>query len=199
MGQCLPPPPNLSNLSLKLALKDFSFVANMSRTECLNLVSIWNLFDICWEQIETCLTPEFIVYCYPVVTTTGRNPKELVSDHIGTRPTVTKAGGHHILEVEVVKALNSMSTGKAAGPDRVLTEMILALEDFRIAKITHAEGSFPTEMCKSIFITLPTKPATIEYDHHPTISLMSHMAHKRLFLGWGWRQSGQLKCNKILK
>ena len=88
----------------------------------------------------------------------------------GTRPTVTKAG-HHILEVEVVKALNSMSTGKAAGPDRVLTEMILALKDFGIAKITHAED----EMCKSIFITLPKKPATIKCDQHRTISLMSHL------------------------
>ena len=92
--------------------------------------------------------------------------------------TVTKVGGHHILEEEVVKALNSMPTGKAAGPDRVLTEMILALEDFGIAKITqlankiYTEGSFPTEMCKSIFINLPKKPATIKCDQHRTISLM---------------------------
>ena len=52
----------------------------------------------------------------------------------------------------------------------LLTEMILALEDFGIAKITqlankiYAEGSFPTEMCKFIFITLPKKPATIKCD-----------------------------------
>ena len=67
---------------------------------------------------------------------------ELFSDHRGTRPTVTKVGGHHILEEEVVKALNRMSTGKAAGPDRVLTEMILALEDFGIAKITQLANKF---------------------------------------------------------
>ena len=36
----------------------------MSRTKCLNLVSIWDLFDICWEQIETCLRPGFIVCMY---------------------------------------------------------------------------------------------------------------------------------------
>ena len=33
-------------------LKDLNFVSNMSRTKCLNLVSIWDLFDI-WDAIET--------------------------------------------------------------------------------------------------------------------------------------------------
>jgi len=63
-----------------------------------------------------------------------------------------------ILEKEVSKALKNMTMGKAVRPDGIVTEMLVALNEFGIKRITrlankiYEEGHFPTEMCKSVFI-----------------------------------------------
>jgi len=51
-----------------------------------------------------------------------------------------------------------MTMGKAVRPDGIVTEMLVALNEFGIKRITrlankiYEEGHFPTEMCKSVFI-----------------------------------------------
>ena len=86
-----------------------------------------------------------------------------------------------ILKEEIVKAIKSMPKGKAAGPDEVFIELIQALDDLgaewmtKIANKIYEEGHFPTDMSRSVFITLPKKAGTTKCELHRTISLMSHM------------------------
>ncbi|GFO03823.1 hypothetical protein PoB_003032800 [Plakobranchus ocellatus] len=60
-----------------------------------------------------------------------------------------------------------MKHGKATGPDNISVELIEALEDFGIGKVTHLlneiydTGQIPTDLSKSIFIALPKKPGKI--------------------------------------
>ena len=70
---------------------------------------------------------------------------------------------------------------KAAGPDGVVIEMIEALEEYGVEKLTeiinkiYDDGKFPEDLSKSIFITLPKKPSAVNCEQHRTISLMSHV------------------------
>ena len=74
-----------------------------------------------------------------------------------------------------------MKGNKARGPDGIVIEMIKALDDFGIEKLTvianeiYDTGKIPQDLSKSIFIALPKKPGTIECELHRTISLMSHI------------------------
>ena len=74
-----------------------------------------------------------------------------------------------------------MKTNKAAGPDGIVTEMVTALDDFGIEKLTevtneiYESGEIPEDLSKSIFIALPKKPGATECELHRTISLMSHI------------------------
>ncbi|GFO12460.1 transposon tx1 uncharacterized 149 kda protein [Plakobranchus ocellatus] len=74
-----------------------------------------------------------------------------------------------------------MKHGKAIGPDNISVELIGALEDFGIGKVTHLlneiynTGQIPTDLSKSIFIALPKKTGATECELHRTISLMSHI------------------------
>ncbi|GFO39342.1 RNA-directed DNA polymerase from mobile element jockey-like [Plakobranchus ocellatus] len=89
--------------------------------------------------------------------------------------------GPPILKEEVETAIKKMKHGKATGPDNISVELIEALEDFGIGKVTHLlneiydTGQIPTDLSKSIFIALPKKPGATEYELHRTISLMSHI------------------------
>ena len=82
----------------------------------------------------------------------------------------------------MVKAIKSMPKGKAAGPDEVTIELIQALDDLgaewmtKIANKNYDEGHFPTDMSRSVFITLPKKAGATKCELHHTISLMSHVA-----------------------
>ena len=86
-----------------------------------------------------------------------------------------------ILKAEIVKAMKSMRKGKAAGPDEVYIELIQALDDLgaewmtKIVNKIYEEGHFPTDMSRSVVITLPKKAGTTKCELHRTISLMSHM------------------------
>jgi len=94
---------------------------------------------------------------------------------------VTSDSGPTILKSEVSWALRMMKTGKAAGPDRVYIEMLHALDEegveivWKIATEVYESGCFPQDMLKSIFITLPKIPGTLDCANYRTISLMSHI------------------------
>ncbi|GFO37775.1 hypothetical protein PoB_006428000 [Plakobranchus ocellatus] len=68
------------------------------------------------------------------------------------------------MKEEVETAIKKMKYGKATGPDNISVELIEALEDFGIGKVTHLlneihdTGQIPTDLSKSIFIALPKKP-----------------------------------------
>ena len=64
--------------------------------------------------------------------------------------------GPQILASEVGEAIRRMKSNKAAGPDGIVTEMVVALEDFGIKKLTevinqiYKDGQFPEDLSKSI-------------------------------------------------
>ncbi|RUS77743.1 hypothetical protein EGW08_014502 [Elysia chlorotica] len=74
-----------------------------------------------------------------------------------------------------------VATGKATGPDNISVELLEALDDYGMDKITsllneiYETGQIPADITKSIFIALPKKPGATECELHRTISLMSHM------------------------
>ena len=89
--------------------------------------------------------------------------------------------GLNILKSEVRTAIKMMKKNKAAGPDGVVIEMIEALKEYGVEKLTkitsmiYHSGKFPEDLGKSIFITLPKKPGAVDCEQHHTISLMSHV------------------------
>ena len=82
---------------------------------------------------------------------------------------------------EVREAMRKMKTGKATGPDGLFIELIEALEEYGIEKVTtllneiYDTGQIPVDMSRSIFIALPKKPGATYCELHRTISLMSHV------------------------
>ena len=108
--------------------------------------------------------------------------KDLFKDEKGCKPEIRKnMEGPKILQTEIRAAVNKMKKNKAAGPDKIVVEMIEALEDFGIQRLTtigniiHVTGEIPEALLKSVFIALPKKPGAIECELHHTISLMSHV------------------------
>ena len=61
-----------------------------------------------------------------------------------------------------------MRKNKAAGLDGVVIEMIEALEEYSVKKLTeiinkiYDDGKFPKHLSKPIFITLPKKPSAVD-------------------------------------
>jgi hypothetical protein len=106
---------------------------------------------------------------------------ELFQDNRGTKPEPQNNEGPPILRSEVERAIKTTGKGKAAGPDGITVEMIEALEEFGIDKLTdlfndiYFSGCIPEEMRLSEFITLPKKPNAVECTDYRTISLMSHI------------------------
>ena len=78
-------------------------------------------------------------------------------------------------------AIKKLKEGKASGPDGVVIEMLLPLEEIGTTQLTillndiYESGHIPNDMKKSAFITLPKKPEATECEQHRTISLMSHI------------------------
>ena len=74
-----------------------------------------------------------------------------------------------------------MKRHKAAGPDEIVTEMITSLLEYGVSKVTdiineiYENGQIPEDLCRSVFIALPKKPGTVEYELHRSISLMSYI------------------------
>lgn len=82
-----------------------------------------------------------------------------------------------ILRSEVEWAVKHMKQGKSPGPDEISTEMLQALEGvgvdllFDLITKIYETGTFPADMVKSVFVSLPK---TLDCTNHRTISLMSH-------------------------
>ena len=89
--------------------------------------------------------------------------------------------GPNILKSDVRTVIKVMRKNKAAGLDGVVIEMIDALEEYGVEKLTeiinkiYNDRKFPEDLSKSIFITLPKKPSAVNCEQHHTISLMSHV------------------------
>ena len=89
--------------------------------------------------------------------------------------------GPPIMKDELREAMRKMKTGKATGPDGLSIELIEALEEDGIEKVTtllneiYDTGQIPVDMSRSIFIALPKKPGATDCELHRTISLMSHV------------------------
>ena len=94
--------------------------------------------------------------------------------------------GPSIPREEITWVLRNSKTGKAAGPDEVNLEMILALGEegvnllWELFNNIYETGHLPDEMLKSIFFAMPKKSNPMDCENHRTISLMSHTL--KLFL-----------------
>ena len=102
-------------------------------------------------------------------------------DNRGDMPDIAAEVESPITRREVEHALRGMPDKKSPGPDGITTEMLVAAGEIGILELTelsnmiHNQGSFPNELNKSIFITLPKVNGTIKCEKHRTISLMSHV------------------------
>ena len=82
---------------------------------------------------------------------------------------------------DVREAMRKMKTGKATGPDGLSIELIEALEEYGIEKVTtllneiYDTGQIAVDISRSIFIALPKKPGATDCELHQTISLMGHV------------------------
>ena len=106
---------------------------------------------------------------------------ELYDDDRGEMPVITTGSISPITYQEVEYALKGMPMRKSPGPDDIVTEMLVAAGDMGIAELTklsnmiHIQGGFPSELNKSIFITLPKVNGATKCEKHRTISLMTHI------------------------
>lgn len=107
--------------------------------------------------------------------------EELFEDERGDIPQMNNTEGPVILKEEVRNSINSLKPGKAPGDDEISTEMLQALDEIGIDKITelcnkiYDTGYIPDDMKKSTFIPLPKKSKAVNCTDFRTISLMSHV------------------------
>ena len=109
---------------------------------------------------------------------------ELFQDVRGAFPAIpdTKTGPK-ILQAEVSTAIKKMRKNKATGPDGIVIEMIEALEEYGIDKVTdvvnktYDDENFPKDLSKLVFIAIPKKPGAIDCGQHHTISVMRHFTN----------------------
>ena len=100
--------------------------------------------------------------------------------------TASYESGPSILKEEVRWALQHCKPGKAAGPDEVVVEMLIALQEdgvdvlWSLFENIYETGQIPSEMLKSVFIAIPKKSDTLDCENHRTISLIAHTL--KLFL-----------------
>ena len=90
--------------------------------------------------------------------------------------------GNLIRGDEITVVLKQMMKNKAVTDDEIAFEMIAALGNSGLEKITDIanyvyESENPHEMIESIFIALPKKPRTIDFKENRTISLIIHVTN----------------------
>ena len=85
-----------------------------------------------------------------------------------------------ILECEVKWALESITTNKASGGDRIPVELFQILKDDAV-KVLHAicqqiwkTQQWPQDWKRSVFIPIPKKDNTKECSKNRTMALISH-------------------------
>ncbi|GFN85343.1 endonuclease-reverse transcriptase [Plakobranchus ocellatus] len=111
--------------------------------------------------------------------------------------------GPLIMKEEVETAIKKMKHGKATGPDNISVELIEALEDFGIGKVTHLlheiydTGQIPTDLSKSIFIALPKKPAFDRVRHDEIIMQLKQLnidgKYLRIIKTMYWEQTAAMR------
>ena len=78
-------------------------------------------------------------------------------------------------------AIKQLKNNKATGTDLIAAEMLKALDDGRIGKLTqlcneiYNTGYWPKELNESMFIPIPKKPNVTRYQEYRTISIMSQV------------------------
>ena len=117
--------------------------------------------------------------------------KGSVSNYRDEKPIIKKdMDGPPILKEEVSAAIRKMKHGKAVGPDNIPIEVFAVLEDIGIDFLTkllnsiYDSGKIPKDLAKSVFITLPKIPGTMDCELYRTISLTSHLTkvHLRIIM-----------------
>src|SRR5215469_11510433 len=84
--------------------------------------------------------------------------------------------GPSILKEEVEDAMNKMKFGKAVGSDGIALEMLKALGNFAVEKITTLANKIyetlelTSHISKSVFIAIPKVQGTLECEKHRTIT-----------------------------
>ena len=92
-----------------------------------------------------------------------------------------RCNSHSIAPGFLGKAINT-DFRNAAGPDKIVVEMIEALEDFGIQRLTpigniiYDTGEIPEALLKSVFIALPKKPGAIECELLHLINCGSYLS-----------------------
>ena len=95
---------------------------------------------------------------------------ELYNDDRGDMPEIVADVESSLTQREVEHALRGMSMKKSPGPDDITTEMLVAAVDIGITDLTklanmmYVQGSFPSELNRSIFIALPKVNGTMKYE-----------------------------------
>ena len=102
-------------------------------------------------------------------------------DNRGDMPDIAAEVESPITQREVEHALRGMPEKISPGPDGITTEMLVAagevglLELTELSNMIHNQGSFPSQLNKYIFITLPKVNGTIKCEKHRTTGVMSHV------------------------
>ena len=106
---------------------------------------------------------------------------ELYADDRVTRPEINDASGPSITSTEVKHAIKKLKNNKATGTDLIAAEMLKALEDGPLGKLTqlcneiYDTGYWPKELKESIFIPIPKKPKATRCQEYRRISIMSQV------------------------
>ena len=108
--------------------------------------------------------------------------KTLYDDNRGEKPILEEIEGPEIMKEEIQIAMKGMRKGKAVGEDEISVEMLEALEEFGVEKVTkiantiYESGYIPQQMREAKFIVIPKKKGTLECEKHRTISIISQVA-----------------------
>ena len=106
---------------------------------------------------------------------------ELYADDRVTRPDIDDESCPSITLTEVKHAINKLKNNKATGTDLIAAEMLKALDDGPLGKLTqlcneiYNTGYWPKELKESIFIPIPKKPKATRCQEYRKISIMSQV------------------------
>ena len=96
-----------------------------------------------------------------------------------------------------------MKHGKAVGPDNIPIEVFAVLEDIGIDFLTkllnsiYDSGKIPKDLAKSVFITLPKIPGTMDCELYRTISLVNESFNQSASENYNGKNSQKSKTRDI--